>query len=311
MALTASQRIALIKEISSRLCNENWPLIDLTLREFKLPTQDEWQSNAEAYVMAMVNKAQDQTLIELAAHCGFLFEDVGAKPHGIEPPFWHVGMLRLFISHLSSHREEAAALQSAFLRYGVSCFVAHNDIEPSAEWLVQIETALSTCDSLLAMLHPKFHESQWTDQEIGFAMGRGVPIFAVQYGQAPYGFVGRFQAFNGTNKAPAILAEEIFRTLTKHKQTERRMAEVAVSLFEQSPSYQQAKDRMSYLEGLAVWDASFSTRILAAKKSNGQVSSAYGVPERVDALVKKRTPEIWAAESKKAKPFDPDEEIPF
>ena len=178
MALSRSQRIALIKEISTRLSQENWPLIDLTLREFELPTKDEWGGNADAYVMSMVHKAADAVLLELAQHCGFVIEE-GIRPPGIDPPFWHGGMLRLFVSHLALHRDEAAQIQSAFLRCGVSCFVAHNDIEPSEEWLAQIETALATCDSLLALLHPKFHESQWTDQEVGFAMGRGVP-FAVQ-----------------------------------------------------------------------------------------------------------------------------------
>lgn len=311
MALTRSQRIALIKEISSRLSSENWPLIDLTLREFDLPTEDQWPGNADSYVMAMTNKAGDETLVELAEHCGFQF-DGNAKPQGIEPPFWQAGMLKLFVSHLAAHRVEAAAIQSAFLRYGVSCFVAHNDIEPTAEWLAQIETALSTCDSLLAMFHPKFHESQWTDQEVGFAMGRGVPIFAIHYGQAPYGFAGRFQAFVGSGKTPETLAEEVFRTLIKHKQTQRRMAEVAISMFEQSNSFAQAKSRMTYVESLVSWEPSFSTRILQASKSNGQIHSAHGVPERVDALVRQRTPDIFSAELKtRAKESDLDDESPF
>jgi hypothetical protein len=221
-------------------------------------------------------------------------------------------MLRLFLSHLAAHRVEAAQLQSALLRYGISCFVAHNDTEPTAEWLVQIETALSTCDGLLALFHPKFHESQWTDQEIGFGMGRGVPILAVQYGQPPYGFVERFQAFAGTDKTPEVLAKDIFRALIKHKQTQRRMSEVAVSLFEQSSSFQEAKDRMTLVEEVGHWEPAFSLRLLAAAKNNGQVSAAFGVPERAAALVKKRTPDIYAADQVKAKKgFDPDDEIPF
>jgi TIR domain len=310
MALSPSQRIALIREIASRLSVENWSLIDLTLEEFGLPTSS-WNGSQDSYLVAMLKGSGDQALIDLAAHCGFAFE-ADAKPQGIDPPFWHAGMLRLFLSHLATHRTEAAQLQSAFLRYGISCFVAHNDIEPTAEWLVQIETALSTCDSLLAMLHPGFHASNWTDQEVGFAMGRGVPTLAVQYGQAPYGFIGRFQAFAGTGKTPQMIANEVFRALLKHKQTQRRMAEVAVSLFELSGSFQEAKDRMTFVEEIGAWEPSFSTRIMAAAKSNSQISSAFGVPQRVDALAKKQTPEIFAAEKKKDDPgFDPDDEIPF
>jgi hypothetical protein len=35
-------------------------------------------------------------------------------------------------------------MQEMFYRYGVSCFVAHKDIHPAAEWILEIETALST-----------------------------------------------------------------------------------------------------------------------------------------------------------------------
>src|SRR5207253_879179 len=104
---------------------------------------------------------------------------------GIEPSFWRPDMLRLFITHLASHRAFAGQLQELLLDYGISSFVAHNDIEPTLEWQVQIETALATCDALVALLHDKFHASYWTDQEIGFAMGRRVPTFAVKFGETP------------------------------------------------------------------------------------------------------------------------------
>jgi len=305
MALTPSQRISLIKEISSRLGAENWPLIDLTLREFKLPPTDEWGGNSDSYVISMVEKASDQTLIDLAQHCGHTFEI--AMVSGIEPPFWKKGMLRMFVSHLGKHRQEVASLQEAFLNFGVSCFVAHTDIEPTVEWQAQIETALATCDSLLALLHPGFHASNWTDQEIGFAMGRGLPIFTVKFGETPYGFVGRFQAFAGNGKGPYALAEEVFKVLLKHKQTQQRMAEVVISLFEQSNSFAQAKTRMGYVEELQVWEPTFSARIVAASASNSQISGSWGVANRAAAVAKK-----WGYEPPKSDfSAELDEEIPF
>jgi len=48
MPLSASKRISLLKEISDRLQMEEWPLIDLTLSQFGLPTSEEWQGNKNA-----------------------------------------------------------------------------------------------------------------------------------------------------------------------------------------------------------------------------------------------------------------------
>ena len=274
-----------MKEIASRLGTEEWPLVDVTLKQFSLPWSDEWSGSQYAYVLHMVEEATDQALIDLAQHVGFQFEEV-TTPR-IEPPFWRKGMLRLFVAHLATHRVFAAELQEALLDFGVSCFIAHNDIEPTQEWQTQIETALATCDALVALLHQNFHASNWTDQEIGFAMGRGIPAFAVSFGEDPYGFIGRFQAFNGSKKNAAALALELFEAYRKNKQTQRRISEVLVGLFEQSGSFADAKARIGYLEDLALWEPSFSTRVRSAAKSNRQVSGSWGVPERVAALVKK------------------------
>ena len=285
MALTPSQRITLIKEIAARLQSEDWPLIDITLKQFSFPWSDEWRGTKEAYVLQMVSDGDDDGLIALAQHVGFHLEQSTAAR--VDPPFWRKGMFRLFISHLSGYRAFAAELQEALLTYGISGFVAHNDIEPTLEWQTQIEMALATCEGLIALLHDGFHASNWTDQEIGFAMGRGLPVFAVRLDQDPYGFIGRFQAFNGSGKKASELARELFDAYRKGKQTQRRMAEVLVALFEESGSFANAKTCVSYLEQLEVWELSFSPRLLAAAKSNSQISGSWGVPERITELVKK------------------------
>ena len=274
-----------MKEIAGRLSMEEYPLIDVTLKQFSLPWSDSWNSTKDAYVLRMIEEAPDQSLIDLAQHVGFQFEEISERR--VEPPFWRKGMLRLFVTHLAIHRDFAAELQTELLSFGISCFVAHNDIEPTQEWQAQIETALATCEALIALLHKNFNLSDWTDQEIGFAMGRGVPAFSVRFGQDPYGFIGRFQAFNGNGKTPAALARELFDAYRTNKQTQRRMSEVLVGLFEESGSFAEAKARIGYLEHLDQWEPSFSTRIRSATQTNSQVSGSWGVPERVAALVKK------------------------
>lgn len=285
MSLSPSNRILLMKEISLRLGAEEWPLIDVTLKQFSLPFKNEWSATKESYVLNMIEDASDEQLIDLAQHVGFQFENETVLR--IEPPFWRKGMFRVFISHLATKRAFATELQEALLDFGISCFIAHKDIEPTQEWQTQIETALATCDALFALLHEDFHASNWTDQEIGFAMGRGVPVFSVRLGQDPYGFIGRFQAFNGNKKTAKVLSRELFDAYRKNKQTQRRMNEILVYLFEQSGSYAESKTRIGYLEELENWEPSFSTRIRAAEKNNSQISGSFGVPNKVNRLANK------------------------
>ena len=112
-------------------------------------------------------------------------------------------------------------------------------------------------------------------------------MYAVKFGQDPYGFIGRFQAFNGNNKNAAQIAAEIFEAFLKNKQTQRRMADVLVGLFAESWSFAQAKTFMGYLEEMTVWDESYRARLRSAVKHNDQVSLSFGIPDKVENLIKK------------------------
>src|SRR5690606_30030135 len=92
---------------------------------------------------------------------------------------------RAFLSHVHEERVFVGAVKEILTnRYGIDAFVAHDDIHPSKTWRSTIKTALDTCDFFVAFLHPKFHESQWCDQEVGWALSRGIPILPVH----PVGF---------------------------------------------------------------------------------------------------------------------------
>jgi hypothetical protein len=50
MALSPLQRITLIKGITDRLAAEEWPLIDVTLKQFSLPWAEQWSGGKDTYV---------------------------------------------------------------------------------------------------------------------------------------------------------------------------------------------------------------------------------------------------------------------
>lgn len=286
MALSASQRINIIKEVANRLEPEDWPLIDLTLEQFGFPTSSSWTGTSHAYLIEHVSKGSDAQLIEIADHVGYVVEQPGASVIA-DPGYWHPEHFRVFLSHLSAQKVFTAELQSELLSYGITSFVAHNDIEPTLEWQVEIESALRTCDSLVALLHEGFHSSYWTDQEVGYVMGRGQPVFAVRLGQDPYGFIGKFQGFNGHGKEASEIARELFDTYRLNKQTQTKMAGAIVRMFERSHSFANAKYNVGLLEDLEYWEPEFSIRIKNAAEENGQIGSSWGVPERVTALIDK------------------------
>lgn len=279
-----TKRIAAIIEIGRRLGTEKWTLIDLTLRQFGQQTYDAWQGTREDYVMSVLENANDDVLRAIGAHVEL---DIDGGRSVVGPKFWRDGYLRLFISHLAAHRKFASDLQTALQRYAISSFVAHNDIEPTREWIDEIEAAMASCDAALALMHPEFHYSPWVDQELGFVMGRGVPMLTARLGQDPYGFLGRFQALKCVREDYNVLADEIFGVLVTHKSTKARMSGALVTRLESSEDFAAAKANVGVLERVTYWDAALTARCRQAVATNNQVGDSFVAPGKIEAVIKR------------------------
>lgn len=272
-----SDRIKIIKNIAGRMQNEDWAIIDLTLKQYQLPYSDTWRGEKLDYLVSMLEDASNTTLISLYNHLGF--DEEKADSSDLSPSFWEAGCFRLFVSHLAEHKDDAIHLKTNLLKYGISCFVAHRDIEPSKEWLNEIEIGLKTCDALLALLRPGFHASKWTDQEIGYAMGRGLLVFSVKLGEDPYGFIGRFQAIQST-QWPEIV-QKIFDVLVSNKQTMKNISRAALTVLSKSNTYAEAKENMGLIDKLTYWDKENEKRIQEIVIENSQVNDSWGVEDRI------------------------------
>ena len=216
---------------------------------------------------------------------GLLIRTNKTKQAGPNPKFWTEEYLRLFISHLSSDKELAQDLKVSLESYAISGFVAHSDIEPTREWESEIELALNTCDSGLALLSVKFHESKWTDQEIGILIGHNKLLIPVKIGLVPYGFIGKYQAI--TFSTEKKLANDIFEALVKNEKTKKTMACAVMKMFEESNSYIEAKANFKLIHKIEYWDDSLIERLEKAPNGNSQIRDAFGLQSSIDSLVNK------------------------
>lgn len=279
-----SDRIHLIKEISASLGKENWTLIDLTLKQFKLPWSDQWNgSNTDDYVIDMISNADDHSLVDLAKHLGVVTELESSE----QPAFWSPNQPRIFLSHLATEKKAIKIIKTELGKYGLACFVAHEDIEPTKEWQTEIEIALTTMDALVAFLTPGFNESKWTDQEIGVAIGRKVPIVPLKVGIDPYGFIGKYQALQAKDRMPNDVAREIVELLAAKPQIAFKISNALVERLEDSSSWAESKRVMDLIEKSRQFSDEALEKLKAAPKGNTQVRDAWGVPERIKTIVAK------------------------
>lgn len=286
--MTPSERLRIIKQISRKLSQEEWRYVNVVLRQFNIKTMspDDYLDGLFEYVAEMVEDASDQTLVELSQHLEIPLSDTPSSSIPT-PKFWKKEHFKLFLSHVSSFKKETAKLQEELSKYGVSAFVAHNDIEPTKVWQNEIEQALQTMDGLTALLTDSFHESKWTDQEVGVAIGRSVPIIAVRLGLDPYGFIGKYQGLQGQGKHESKLAEEIVNILFTNPNSQQQIINALVHVFGNSESFAQSKKIIELLENAPYLTDDQIKLLEKAAKENRQVRESHGVPDIVKSLKKK------------------------
>lgn len=100
----------------------------------------------------------------------------------------------IFISHATADLAVATDVRSLLRILGFDSFVAHVDIELSQDWISKILDTLRKCDGLVYLLSESSQNSDWTDQEVGCAIDRDIPIIPLSINVGPWGFVSRFQA---------------------------------------------------------------------------------------------------------------------
>lgn len=234
---------------------------------------------------------------------------VNEPPQTYEPDFWEPFHFRLFLSHLASFKKTTSQLQAALRAYGISSFVAHVDIEPTREWMQEIEAALLSMDALAAILMPGFKESNWTDQEVGVAVGRGVLVIPIIRGLNPYGFISKYQGLHADGKTIADVAKALFKILATSPKTRSRMLACLTEATIQSVSEDEAITKIAHLASVANLPAVHLEKLRSSAKASNLLSS--GKPlKKLNQLLAKNGLEA-VPEDLPQELIGEDDDIPF
>jgi hypothetical protein len=128
---------------------------------------------------------------------------------------------------------------------------------------------LASMDAFVALLTEKFHTSEWTDQEVGYALGRGVPLIAVKLGADPYGFIGKFQALAcGWEGLPLELAKLLV------KQT--RMIDAFVEAVPRCSNFDEGNMLSEVFASIETLTVEQAERLASAFNEKNQLQGSYG-----------------------------------
>ena len=126
---------------------------------------------------------------------------------------YELGKILVFVSYSNDDKILAGRIKRILEGYGLSVFLAHDDIPPLCEWQEEISKNLDKCDVFIPILTGSFCTSEWTDQEVGIAYGLKKLIIPLKVDTAPYGFISKIQACKLYVENPVITCQKIISVL--------------------------------------------------------------------------------------------------
>lgn len=293
------ERIRLIKGAAAILGDQSEAEVDLTLTQHGLQTRnaDYYEGDMAAYAISILGDAPDSVLTDLSE---FLEgesagRDIAHVATGSGP--WGDLPVRVFLSHVHHDKKLVGDIKRRLAEsYGIDAFVAHDDIHPSKTWRDQIKAGLATCHYFAAVLHKNFHDSEWCDQEVGWALARGLPILpirktAADRKDAKDGFLEEHQdiCLDATTGLPDYFAaNHIFMGVVREPSLRPLAVKAMAEAFVTSKSFDFTRMLWGLLENQPSIESEQLRRLEYAVQTNRQVYEAVRIPDGtpIPALVK-------------------------
>src|SRR6266566_5451186 len=189
---------------------------------------------------------------------------------------------KIFLSHSHYDKDLAGTLKEEIERFGCDDFVAHEDINPSQDWLEAIRKSLRECHAFIPLLTNSFASSDWTDQETGIATALDKIIVPIKIHHDPYGFIGKIQAL----KWDVDDEEESFKKLVKVLMEKKLLTvEGLILRFSSSGSFADATLNSELLLATGVeFTNEQINAIMRYAMSNSQISGSFKAVARLNKL---------------------------
>ncbi len=189
--------------------------------------------------------------------------------------------MKVFLSYSDEDKALSGKIKQELEDYGLSVFLAHEDIEPLAEWVDTIRAELEACIVFIPILTEAFRESKWTDQETGIAIARGILIAPLKVTVDPYGFISRFQALRVHVKDMKSTCFKIAGVIASSPVLGDSFKDVLINKFGDSWSWDDATHNTELLLSFEGYTVRQVTEIIKHAISNPEIHQSFRARTRL------------------------------
>ncbi|MDV0443357.1 toll/interleukin-1 receptor domain-containing protein [Methanorbis rubei] len=207
---------------------------------------------------------------------GLLLSENPVVSPSTEARLWGDSPIHVFFSYSSTNLPLIRSIKEKLSEMGINPFVAEDDIQPSERWADEIRSALSSMHIMIAFLTEDFHQSIWTNQEIGFAIARKISIIPVGLGAKPEGFLSQFQVLTCDTEQ---IADKLYHKFCQLYPdcSQKLFLNLALYRFEHAGNYESANNAARSLYSHKNLSEDMIKRVINAYNSNDQIRGAYEI----------------------------------
>jgi len=200
----------------------------------------------------------------------------------------------IFLSYSSLDKKLAGKIHIYLQNeFGIEVFLAHHDIKPATSWIDEIKKNLYKCNVLIALLTENFYKSEWTQQEIGFALCRNIFIIPINAGEIPKGFLNIVQAIRLDPQNIYGTCLKIGELIVKQDQLKNDFLDSYIRKFSNSSSFTETSKKLPNLMNLKdFFSPKHKNDILRAVICNYQIYNYVKTVEIMDKFIEQNEEEI-------------------
>lgn len=292
-------KLTTVRFVRDELQKLEWEDQSLHLETFGFPSPDRDMSIQDCLLAG-----DESALQELASYLRGELSVSAASPRGPEPR-----RLQVFASHLTKSKIFVADFGQQLKALGIDLFVAHESIVATKHWADEIEANLRTCHAGIVFVEADSIQSQWCDQEVGWLLGRGVPLPTLKLdGTDPYGPLGQRQAIQAAGKYALVLVDQVVDVFRAEAALAPYMTESLTQALMNSYSWDNTRRVWKFLQYYRELTSDQIQRIEKTIPENGQLQAA---AIRDDAGTWTPFPEAFAEFKKQQASYVELSDVPF
>lgn len=216
--------------------------------------------------------------------------------------------LKAFISYSSKDKEIAGIVKKYLSNLGIDSFLAHEDINPSLEWQVEIVNQLNICDIFVPLITDNFKDSDWTSQETGAAFIRDMDIIPISFYLKdqtlvlPTGFISKYQTLKWMidpgilstfpRKIDSDIQNKIAYALKSKDNIVEKVRNCFINSFVNSFSFQEANNKSESISQLNPFGKQRLTILVLGYMLNEQINKAIKASELIKKLIEDNKTEL-------------------